>query len=110
MQFRTIAGAFNLIDDAAQRSIIVQYEGSRRGVSSVSLIETLRRQGPSRWLSRKLQRFSVSVPKPIFDKIVNANMAEEVHGFFVQAGAGLYKPGLGLLAEEKKWCEELLLA
>ena len=109
MQFRTIAGAFNLIDDAAQRSIIVQYEGSRRGVSSVSLIETLRRQGPSRWLSRKLQRFSVSVPKPIFDKIVNANMAEEVHGFFVQAGTGLYKPGLGLLAEEKKWCEELLL-
>ena len=108
MQFRSLAMHFNLIDDAAQKSIVVRYDGLRN--SSEPLLEMLRHQGPSRWLSRKLQRFTVSVQKNLFDKICKTGMVEEVHGFYVQAGAGLYRPGLGLLTDDKAWSEESLIA
>jgi len=106
-QFRTLARQFNLIDGSERESIVVQYEGSRN--SSNPLIEQLRRQGPSRSLLRKLQRFTVTVPRYLSQDLFNKGMIEEIGGFYIQVSPALYRKGLGLLPDEKKWSEEFLM-
>ncbi len=105
-QFRTFDRNFRLIDDSAQKGIIVRYCGSSR--DSNQLIEELRRLGPSRQRLRALQRFTVNVPEYTFQTIWNAGYLEEIHGYIVQAGSGLYRPGLGLLPDRKDWLQEFL--
>lgn len=109
-QFRSFAQDFRMIDDQAQKGVVVFYENPLNGRSSRSLIEELRKKGPNRDLYRKLQRFTVSLPQREFEKIRQAGMVEEIHGLFVQCCEGLYKEGLGLLAEKDKWCNEPLFA
>lgn len=106
-QFKTLARHFNLIDGSEQESVVVQYEGSRN--SSNPLIEQLRRQGPSRSLLRRLQRFTVTVPRYLSQDLFNKGMIEEIGGFYVQVSPALYRKGLGLLPDEKKWSEEFLM-
>ena len=105
-QFRTFDMNFRIIDDSAQKGIIIRYQGTSR--DSNQLIEELRRLGPSRRRLRALQRFTVNVPEYTFQAIWNARYLEEIHGYAVQAGPGLYRPGLGLLADEKKRLQEFL--
>lgn len=94
INFRSASEKFRLIDDSHQRSIFVLYEEGRE------LIELLRRRGPDRWLLRKLQRFSVTVPARIFQDLLNDGDINEVHeGYFAQATEGLYHPTLGFLGE-----------
>ena len=96
-QFKTFAENFNMIDDKKQMSIIVRYKNSER------LIEQLRFAGSSKELLRKLQRYIVNVPIYTFNKIREAGYIEEINGYWVQSDDNLYKPGLGLLANEKDW-------
>lgn len=105
-QFRTFDRNFRLIDDSAQKGIIVRYRGSSR--DSSQLVEELRRLGPSRQRLRALQRFTVNVPERALQTIWNAGYLEEIHGYIVQAGSGLYRPGLGLLPDKKDWLQEFL--
>lgn len=56
MQFRTAANRFRMIDDQAQRSILVPY-----GEDGKKYIAMLKIQGPERWILRKLQRYTVNV-------------------------------------------------
>lgn len=100
-QFRTFAKNFRLIDDTAQRGIIVWYESKER--SSLGLIEQLRRNGPESWLLRKLQRFIVNVPVPVFERLKREEYLEDIHGYWAQKTRGLYKPGLGLLPDPADW-------
>ena len=104
-QFRTFARHFHLIDEQGQRSIVVWYQGCSR--SSLSLIEELRRNGPSRDLARRLQRFIVNVSEKQFGHLCEAGYLENVHGYMIQKGEGLYKPGLGLLPDEADWGKEV---
>jgi len=106
-QFRTLAHHFNLIDNSGQESIIVEYVGARQG--STNLIKELRYKGASRTLLRKLQRFTVSVPRYLFQELFRNGMVEEVSGFYVQVSPALYRKGLGLLPDESQWSEEVLL-
>ncbi|TAL31744.1 MAG: CRISPR-associated endonuclease Cas3'' [Spirochaetes bacterium] len=96
-QFRTFAHEFRLIDDQAQKGIIIWYEGKNH--SSLKLIDELKNYGPSQSLARKLQRFTVTVPIRILQKLVNEGFVsdEESNGYFVQTSDGLYKKGLGLM-------------
>ena len=103
-QFRTFAEAFDLIDDAEQKGIIVWFKNER--VDSQALVELLRSKGPERWIMRKLQRFIVSVPRGLYDHLVRLSIIEDVHGFGVQSTAGLYRAGLGLLADASAWNPE----
>jgi len=93
-QFRTYAEKFNMIDNKKQMSIIVRYKNSN------ILIDQLRHTGASKELLRKLQRYIVNVPIYLFNKIREANYIEDVNGYWVQCDDNLYKPGLGLLANE----------
>jgi CRISPR-associated endonuclease/helicase Cas3 len=102
-QFRTLAQNFQMIDDTAQRSILVWYKSEKTRVDSQKLIDKLRFAGPSRGLSRKLQRFIVNVPIHMFNRIQENHYVEEIHGYWVQSDPALYKPGLGLLGNESDW-------
>lgn len=96
-QFRTYAEKFNMIDNRKQMSIIVRYKNSD------ILIDQLRHAGASKDLLRKLQRYIVNVPIYLFNKIRESNYIEAVNGYWVQCDDNLYKPGLGLLANEIDW-------
>jgi CRISPR-associated endonuclease/helicase Cas3 len=100
-QFRTFAETFHLIDDVEQKGIIVWFKNEH--VDSQELIELLRSKGPERWLMRKLQRFIVNIPERLDNELQRKSLIENVHGFSVQFSPGLYRPGLGLLADVSTW-------
>lgn len=96
-QFKSFAENFNMIDDKKQISIIVRYKNSE------SLINQLKFAGASKDLLRKLQRYIVNIPIYLFNNIRKSNYIEDVNGYWVQSDENLYKPGLGLLANESDW-------
>ncbi|MBF0619880.1 MAG: CRISPR-associated helicase/endonuclease Cas3, partial [Candidatus Omnitrophica bacterium] len=106
-QFRTFANDVRLIDDRVQRGIIVYYKGKER--SSVPLIDQLHRFGPEAWLLRKLQRFIVNVPLPVFNRLANEGHIEDIHGYWVQKSTGLYRTGYGLLPDPLLWHDDMFL-
>lgn len=109
-QFRSFAQDFRMIDDQAQKGIVVFYENPLiRERSSRLLVEELGKRGPCRDLYRKLQRFTVNLPQREFEAIRKAGMVEEIHGLYVQCCDGLYREGLGLLADKDRWCNEPLI-
>jgi CRISPR-associated endonuclease/helicase Cas3 len=95
VQFRTAAQRFQLIDESGYRSVIVRYG------DSPALIGRLHKEGPERWLMRKLQRYAVSLPKYQFQKLLGNGDVEEVYpDMFAQTSAALYHPELGVLVDE----------
>ncbi|MFA7094566.1 MAG: CRISPR-associated helicase Cas3' [Thermovirgaceae bacterium] len=104
-QFRTFSRDFNLIDNTKQKPVIIWYKGRTR--DSREIIEELKKFGPNKSRLRKLQRFTVNIPYPLWQKLIGLGYIEEVHGFSIQAGDGLYKPGLGLIWEEGEWMKDV---
>ncbi len=95
VQFRTAARHFQLIDESGYHSILVRYG------ESPALIDRLRKEGPERWLMRKLQRYTVSLPEPQFKKLLaNGDMCEIYPGLFAQLADPLYHLELGVLVDE----------
>lgn len=95
VQFRTAAQRFRLIDDSSDCNIIVRYG------DSPGLIGRLQKEGPERWLSRKLQRYTVSLPDHQFQKLLNNGDVTEIWtGMFAQTSDVLYHPELGVLVDE----------
>lgn len=107
-QFRSQSRKFKVIDDAAQRSVVIWYQGKTRNISSREYIEDLRRRGPNRPLSRRMQRFTVNVPEYTYKKLWNDGMIEEIHGLSVQRSPGLYRKGVGLVSAPEEWSKEFL--
>lgn len=94
VQFRTAAQRFQLIDESGYRNVIVRY-----GDSS-ALIGRLQKEGPERWLMRKLQRYTVSLPEYQFRKLEKNGDVKEVYpGMFAQTADALYHPELGVLVD-----------
>jgi len=95
VQFRTAAQRFQLIDESGYRSVLVRYG------DSPGLIGKLQKAGPERWLMRKLQRFTVSLPEYQFKKLVgNGDVLEVYPGMFAQTSDVLYHEDLGLLVDD----------
>ena len=95
VQFRTAARRFQLIDDSGYRSVLVRY------ADSPGLIGLLQKEGPERWLMRKLQRYSVSLPEYQFQKLLGNGDVHEIYpGLFAQTADVLYHPKLGVLVDE----------
>lgn len=98
IQFRTAAERFRYIDDAASLAVLVWWQGGND--SSQSLIGKLEKDGPERWLMRKLQRYSVNLPRPVVERLVATGEVREVwQGIFAQAADTLYHSHLGIVAE-----------
>jgi CRISPR-associated endonuclease/helicase Cas3 len=91
-QFREAAAAFNMIDDQASATVIVRYGGND------SLITSLRVAGPKRGIMRRLQRYTVNIPRRALMELIARGFVEEMHpGIYVQAElSSLYSKVFGL--------------
>jgi CRISPR-associated endonuclease/helicase Cas3 len=91
IRFRTAAERFQLIDDA-QLPIVVCYRNHQ-------LIRRLPFLPRSQLLSRLLQRFVVSVPRYVHQRLAASREIEEVNGYWVQQYEDRYDPELGLMGD-----------
>ncbi len=95
VSFRTAAEKFRLIDDDDSAPVIVCYDHE-----STQLLDALRTQGPQRWLMRKLQRHTVTLPRRQAEQLRSLGDVEEiVPGLFAQMNDALYDSVLGLQAD-----------
>ncbi|MDI6448079.1 CRISPR-associated endonuclease Cas3'' [Anaerobaca lacustris] len=89
--FRSVGDQFRLIDDQAQRPVLVHY---RKGEA---LIGELQRTGPYRSLMRRLQRYTVNLPVRLADRMLSDGLLEEVWpGFLAQCPVSIYSESIGL--------------
>ncbi|RLA41015.1 MAG: CRISPR-associated helicase Cas3' [Gammaproteobacteria bacterium] len=92
VQFRTAAQRFKLIDESDYQAVIVRYDDK-----AVELIDQLERQGPERWLMRKLQRYVVNIAHFHLERLLDSQDVRELHpGIYVQVSSTLYNSSLGL--------------
>ena len=94
IQFRTVAEKFKLIDDSAYQTILVRYGNND------ALLGMLEKDGPERWLMRKLQRYSVNIPKRLFAQLEKQGDVREIwQGIYAQVGDRLYDRTLGVVID-----------
>ena len=104
VRFRDAADAFKLIDKEEAATVLVRYRSPRATTDIDALIGMLERDGPSRWLMRKLQRYGVTVyQQQIPDLLAQGDITEVAScpGLYVQREGwdGFYDPVLGARVE-----------
>ena len=99
VKFRTAADAFRLIDDADSASVVVRYAAHQEHIES--LLNTLAVEGPQRWLMRKLQRYTVTIPQRLATPMLNqGDLTLPMPGLYVLANTdNLYSNILGLVSD-----------
>ena len=100
VQFRSASDAFQLIDDQESATVIVRYRSPSSNEDVNGLIGVLQRDGPSRWLMRKLQRYGVTIYRHQIARLLAAGDIQEIAttpGLYVQTEGwdGFYDPVLG---------------
>jgi CRISPR-associated endonuclease/helicase Cas3 len=100
VQFRSAAEAFKLIDDADSATVVVRYAPHREALDT--LLGRLLSTGPERWLMRKLQRYTVTIPLRVANQMLTqGSLTLPMPGLYVQADAeNLYDPLFGLKLED----------
>ncbi len=94
IQFRTAAERFRFIDADDSLPILVWWDDSR------SLIGKLEKEGPERWLMRKLQRYSVNLPRRDVIRLQETGEVREIRpGIFAQDVDTLYDAEIGVVME-----------
>lgn len=99
VKFRSAAEAFRLIDDADAATVVVRYEAHQERIES--LLNTLAAEGPQRWLMRKLQRYTVTIPQRLATQMLNqGDLTLPMPGLYVLANTdNLYSNILGLVSD-----------
>lgn len=105
VNFRTAAEKFKLIADENTAAVIVRYydkvdknDGDSSDIEK--WINTLKSDGPDRWIMRKLQRYTVSVSKKDAERLFAQGDIEELFpGLYGQVSDLLYHDQLGLVTE-----------
>lgn len=100
VQFRSAADAFRLIDDLDSATVVVRYAPHQDVLDK--LLDSLTAKGPERWVMRKLQRYTVTIPKRVADKmLLQGSLTLPMPGLYVQRQVdGLYDALLGLQTDE----------
>ncbi len=94
IQFRTASEKFRLIDDSAYQTILVRYDDND------VLLGKLEKEGPQRWLMRKLQRYSVNLSKRQFMQLEASGDVRQIWpGIYAQVGNALYDDALGVVTD-----------
>ncbi len=97
-QFREAASAFKMVDGASQVPVVVRYGGSD------ALIGSLRAAGPKRDIMRRIQRYTVNVPRGSVGDLLEKGMIEEMRvpprheehsGLYVQTAPSAYREDIG---------------
>jgi CRISPR-associated endonuclease/helicase Cas3 len=98
VNFRTAADKFKLIQDEDSAPVIVRYRGLDGSDDSVDkLLNTLKKDGPKRWLMRQLQRYTVTIHnREVMKLLSQGDIAEAIPGLYAQISDYLYHPDLGL--------------
>jgi CRISPR-associated endonuclease/helicase Cas3 len=101
VNFRTAADKFKLIEDEDSMPVVVRYRGVDGNEETVDmLLNVLKKDGPDRWLMRKLQRYTVNVHRnAAMTLLAQGDLEEMMPGLFVQASDWLYDSNLGLLLD-----------
>ncbi len=97
VQFRSASDAFKLIDQAGA-TVLVRYCSPHAKDDIDSLLGVLERDGPSRWLMRKLQRYAITVYQHQIATLLKQGDIREVAlcpGLYVQVWGGFYDSVLG---------------
>lgn len=95
IQFRTAASRFRLIKDEGYPLLVTYGEGAK-------LIEQLKILGASRWLMRKLQRYTVTLREQEKNRLLKAGDIRELTGLagvYELVTAGIYDSKLGLMSD-----------
>lgn len=103
IQFRTVAEKFRLIDDSTYQTILVRYGNND------ALLGKLEKEGPQRWLMRKLQRYSVNIPKRLFAQLEGKDVRQIWPGIYAQVGDTLYDKSLGVVTDGNIAADELVV-
>lgn len=100
VSFRTAAERFRLIDEDDGAMVIVRYRRDEADDQIDQWLGLLRKNGPDRWLLRKLQRYGVTVYRRDLDRLVAggdiAAVGDDCPGLYVQASDVLYDRETGL--------------
>lgn len=101
VNFRTAAEKFRLIRDEDNAPVVVRYRGPDGTDDTIdTLLATLKKHGPERWLMRKLQRYTVNVHRRDVKRLLaQGDVEETIPGLFAQVGDWLYHPDLGFNAD-----------
>ncbi len=95
VNFRSAAERFRLIRDEDNVPVIVFYQGADS--EAEKWINVLRKDGPQRWLMRKLQRYTVNIHRRVaMALLAQSDIVEAIPGLYVQVSDWLYDPILGL--------------
>jgi CRISPR-associated endonuclease/helicase Cas3 len=102
VNFRTAAEKFRLIQDEDSASVVVRYRGAEGQDDTVDmLLNTLAKEGPKRWLMRRLQRYTVNIHRREVEKLLaQGDIREVMPGLYAQESDVLYHAVLGLLFGE----------
>ena len=100
INFRSASDAFKLIDKDDAATVLVRYRSPTAKDDIDALIGQLQKEGPHRWLLRKLQRYGVSVYQHQVKKLLASGDIIEVAscpGLYLQRADwdGFYDPVLG---------------
>jgi CRISPR-associated endonuclease/helicase Cas3 len=75
-----------------------------------ALLGRLEKEGPERWLMRKLQRYSVNIPKRLFAQLEKQGDVRAIRpGIYVQVGDTLYDQTLGVVMDGKIAADDLVV-
>jgi len=101
LRFRDAAEAFRLIDDKDGGTVIVRYpvDGNESLNQWIAMIE---RDGPARWLLRKLQRYGVTLYQRDIQRMVAIGDIRELTGcpgLYVQESDVFYSDDLGAICD-----------
>ena len=89
-QLKEISKEFHMIDKSGP-TIIINFR------NSYELIMDLKKNGPSRELSRNLGRFSITIPQKVFNRFKRIGLIEEPYsGFFFIQQENQYDDNIGL--------------
>jgi CRISPR-associated endonuclease/helicase Cas3 len=112
VNFRTAAERFRLIQDEDGVPVVVRYRapGDREDSLEI-LLNLLRKEGPSRWLMRKLQRYTVAVHRRDAQRWARLGDIEEWQpGLYVQVCDVGYSEAVGLeMGEDDRLCSTILI-
>jgi CRISPR-associated endonuclease/helicase Cas3 len=111
INFRSAADRFRLIPDEDGVPVVVRYRAPEDREDNLQiLLNLLRKEGPSRWLMRKLQRYTVTVHRRDAERWAKLGDIEEWQpGLYVQVCDVGYSEAVGLeMGDENRMCSAVL--
>lgn len=105
VRFKDASDDFRMIDDEDSATVLVRYRSPNAKDDIDVLIGLVERDGPSRWLMRKLQRYGVTIYRHQLGRLLKAGDVYELPlcpGLYVQSvdWEGFYDPLLGANVDE----------